>query len=156
MNGAHVHLIFNHFPLIGFVLAFPLLVWGLIRSNKDFMRASLVVIIMAGVFTLPTYFSGEDAEEAIENRPGISKELIHTHEEAAEYAIIFTEITALAALIALILSVKKDRLPKPLIIVILLLQIFTMTVLATTNNHGGKISHPEIRDDANTSEPSST
>jgi hypothetical protein len=73
------------------------------------------------------------------------KNLIHEHEEAAEFAIWFSSLTALVSAAGLYYSVKKGRIPKPLIIAIVILHIHILTVLARTNYLGGQISHPEVR-----------
>lgn len=146
MNGAHIHLLLNHFPLIGLFFSTVILGLGLFRSNKEFVHAGLLITAISGVLTLPTYLTGDPAEDVLKSTPGFSKSLVHEHEEAAEFAAWSIGITAVLAAAALFLSFKKNHIPKALMIAIVVLQLFSLVVLARVSNLGGKISHPEIRD----------
>ena len=146
MNGAHIHLLLNHFPIIGLFFSFLILSLGVLRPNVGFVRAGLLIAIVSGIFALPTYLTGEPAEDIVKQTPWFSKPLVHEHEEAAEFAIWATEITAAAAAAGLFFSLKRNRIPKLLMIAIVVLNLFTLTVLARTNYLGGKITHVEIRE----------
>jgi uncharacterized membrane protein len=144
MNGAHIHLVLNHFPVIGLIFGILLLGTGLWRKSRDFVRAALLVTVLAGALTVPTYLSGEPAEDVIEGMPKFSEELVHEHESAALFALIFVSASGLAAALGLWLSIKNGDVPKKLSGGILLLMLFSLTVAARTNYLGGKISHPEL------------
>ena len=73
MNGAHLHLLLNHFPLIGFVFSLLILGLGYVRANENFVRVGLLVILVSGVLAAPAYLAGEPAEDVIEKLPGFSE-----------------------------------------------------------------------------------
>jgi len=83
MNPAHLHLIFNHVPIVGSFFALVLLGVGLLRRNETLTRAGLVAVLAAAIMCIPAQLTGEGAEEVIEDRLNISHHLIHEHEEAA-------------------------------------------------------------------------
>lgn len=153
MNAAHFHLLVNHFPLIGLFFALPLLIYGSLRSNEHFVRAGLFVALVAGLLAAPTFLTGEPAEEILEKLPGFSEPLVEAHEEAAEFAIWVISITTLAAAVALWASVKKNTNSKMLIRAVIVLNLFSLVVMARTSQLGGKIAHPEIRDSNAPSSP---
>lgn len=132
--------------MIGLVFSIIILGLGLIRKSEDFIRSSLLVAFISGALAIPTYLTGEPAEKVIEHSPGFSEALLEKHEEAAEFAVWAMGITAVAAAAGLFFSFKKNQIPKPLMISILTLNLFSLVVIGRTNNLGGKISHPEIRD----------
>jgi len=147
MNGAHIHLMFNHFPLIGFVFSFLVLLLGLVRANESVVRVGFLIILVSGLLTVPTYLSGEEAEDIVEKLPTVSKEWLEEHEAAAGYAIWAIGITTAAAAAGLYLSTrKKAKTPKPVLVAVTLLNLFSLTVIARTNYLGGPITHSEIRD----------
>ncbi len=146
MNGAHLHLLLNHFPLIGFVFSFLLLALGLFRSNESYVRTGFLIILLSGMFAIPTYLAGEPAEKIIEKLPGFSEKLVEAHEEAAELAIWFIGITTLAAGAALWFANKKSVTSKMILRPILVLNFISLVLIGRTSNLGGKISHPEVRD----------
>lgn len=145
MNAAHIHLMANHFPLVGFVFSFLLLALGLFRSHEGYARAGFLVILVAGLFAIPTFLAGEPAEEIIEKLPGFTEELVEAHEEAAETAIWFIGVTTLAAAGAFWCSMKKVGRSKLILRILLVLNLVSLILIGRTNQLGGRISHPEIR-----------
>lgn len=138
----------NHFPLIGFVFSFLLLALGLFRSNEGYSRAGFLVILVAGLFAVPTFLTGEPAEEIMEKLPGFSEELVEAHEEAAELAIWLIGATTLAAAAAFWSSLRRVGRSQLILKIILVLNLISLILIGRTNQLGGKISHPEIRSDS--------
>ena len=93
MNLAHVHLLLNHFPVIGTMIGIGLFAVALIGKSLDLQRASLVIFLGIALITIPTYQSGNAAQHAIKNIPGVSAELMQAHNDAALLAFLFMEIT---------------------------------------------------------------
>jgi uncharacterized membrane protein len=145
MNLAHVHLVLNHFPVVGLYLSAILLGLGLIRKNEGYLKAGLLLVIVAGALVVPTYFTGEPAEDVIKEMQGFSEERVEEHEAAALFAICFTVLASLLAATACWISCKKKQIPYALVIGVFLLVLFTITVVSRTAYLGGMISHPEIR-----------
>ncbi len=109
MNLAHIHLLINHFPTIGTIIALGLFVSALIAKSDDLIRASLVVFFGIALLTLPTYMSGNAAQESICNvdpttpdvpckDAKVSRAMIETHRNAALLAFVFMELTGLRQL----------------------------------------------------------
>ena len=53
MNLAHLHLLLNHVPTVGSVIALTLLLLGFIRRNEPLKHAGLEVLFAIAVVTLP-------------------------------------------------------------------------------------------------------
>lgn len=75
MDGAHFHLMLNHFPIIGMTFASPLLLlaWG--TKSEDLIRVGLGLVSLTGLLAVATFLTGEPAEEVVENLPGVAKRL---------------------------------------------------------------------------------
>src|SRR3954470_18820631 len=110
MDLAHVHLLLNHFPTVGFVIGLILFVISLAANNNELKRASLVVFVAIALVTIPTYVSGNAAAEAVCAGgaqvsvcadPGVSKNLIQTHEGAALLAFAAIILTGAFAWLGL-------------------------------------------------------
>jgi len=145
MNPAHLHLIFNHVPIVGSFFALVLLGVGLLRRNETLTRAGLVAVLAAAIMCIPAQLTGEGAEEVIEDRLNISHHLIHEHEEAAEVGFVALEITGALALFGLLLLGRRS--PKSTLVAGLTLAgaVVSFGLLARAGNLGGEISHPELR-----------
>jgi hypothetical protein len=144
MSGAHLHLILNHVPVLGAVFGLLLLSYGLIRRNDGVVRASLWTLVVVGIAGLAAYWTGEPAEEVVENLPGISEAILERHEEAAFLATIGGGIVGLIALAGLALH-RSRPVAGAYSAVMLLLTGGLFGVMAWTGNLGGQIHHSEIR-----------
>jgi len=147
MNAAHIHLILNHFPIAGMLFATPLLLIAWWRKNALLGQTGMALILLSGLLTIPTFITGEPAEEIMELVPGISERLIEIHEEAAEKTMWFVGAAALAALLSLVVAIKYKSMLFKAIPVVILISLFTIGFLAWTDRTGAEISHPEIRTD---------
>ena len=147
MNLAHLHLMFNHIPLVGIGLTILLLIVAILRRSNELINVALIFVILVALWAIPVYLTGEPAEEVVKDLPGISERMIEEHEEQAEIAFIFVEVTGALALISLIVRLYSDKFGHRLALLTLLVLIISGGLMAWTANLGGKIRHPEIRSD---------
>ena len=143
MNLAHVHLLLNHFPTIGFGIGIALYVASMIGKKDDLKRASLVVLFLIAAVAIPTYMSGNAAEEVLKDK-GVSSSAIRAHEDAALWAFVVMEITGFLAWLSLWQYRVVRRVPGWTTPVILILSLMSFAAMARTANLGGEIRHPEI------------
>ena len=154
MNLAHIHLLLNHFPTIGTIIGIGLFVIGVMAKSNDLKRASLVVFLGIALITLPTYMSGNAAQEMICKGqpkapctdPGVSKALIEKHEGAALLAFLFMEFTGAFAWLGLWKFRRSAHFPGAVLAAVGLLSAITFGLMAQAANIGGEIRHPEIRE----------
>jgi uncharacterized membrane protein len=152
MNLAHLHLLLNHFPTIGMVVGLGLFLAALVRKNEELKRASLVIFLGIAILAIPTYMSGNAAEEAICvtapdkpcSNPEVSKALIETHEGAALIAMIGMEFSGAFAWLGLWQYRRTRRFPNATMAAVLLLSLVTFGLMARAADIGGEIRHPEI------------
>ena len=145
MDLAHLHLLLNHFPTIGTIMGGGLFVLSLITNSDDLKRASLVVLLGISLIAIPTYISGNGAQDAVKSLPGVSKTLIETHEGAALVALGFIEVTGAFAWLGLWQFRRLARVPNWNLAVILVLTAVTLGLMARASNLGGEIRHGETR-----------
>ena len=147
MNLAHLHLVLNHFPIIGTVIGLGLFVGSFVGKSDDLKRASLMVLAAVAFLALPAFFSGIGAQTAIRRDPAVSAVLIERHEGAAILALFFMEITGALSLVGLW---QRHRVPtgkrwSANLIATLLFSVVTVGLMARVGGTGGDIRHPEIR-----------
>ncbi len=146
VNSAHLHLLTNHFPVIGTILIILVIVYGIIRKNKEVIRAALFLTIVVSIITIVTYTSGDGAEDLVEGMDGVNEEYINEHEDAALYAFYLMEFIGVVSLVALVVFRRVEKFPGWFIAVFLLLLLLNTAIMARTANLGGKIHHPEIEE----------
>ena len=69
MNAAHLHLVLNHVPTLGSVLALALLLLAIVRRQEHLTHVGLEVLFVIAVVTLPVYVSGVAAQRELRERP---------------------------------------------------------------------------------------
>jgi len=122
-----------------------LFVLSLITKSDDLKRASLVVLLGISLIAIPTYITGNGAQDAVKSLPGVSKTLIETHEGAALVALGFIEVTGAFAWLGLWQFRRLARVPNWNLAVILVLTAVSLGLMARASNLGGEIRHGEIR-----------
>lgn len=145
MNGAHMHLLVNHLPVIGSIFAILLLIWASIRKDTEIARAALGLFVIAAITGLAAYFTGEPAEHIAEEISGVSRSAIHAHEESAELATVLLGGYGVFAFgMLLYLRKRAAAFPGKLVTLALILAFVPAGAMGWTANQGGKIRHPEI------------
>jgi uncharacterized membrane protein len=148
MNDAHYHLIVNHLPIVGLLIGILVLIAGLVFNKAEVKLTALGIFIFSAITSIAAFYTGEGAEEVVENLEGISETLIHTHEEYAETFYTLTLILGGLSLLTFIMELKKIKFTKYLIILCLLIAIVDGVLATYVGSSGGEIRHTEIRNDA--------
>jgi uncharacterized membrane protein len=146
MNDAHLHLVVNHFPIIGTIFGLGILIAGLVLKNNSIKNTAYVLFIVAAIFAFLSMYTGEGAEEMVEDMPNIGKQIIHEHEELAEKLAILLYATAFFSLVSLYTSVKNHKFAKMSSYITLILAIAATVLGSFVGTSGGEIRHTEIRD----------
>lgn len=150
MNDAHLHMVVNHFPIIGTIFGFGILIVGLVLKNKTLINTSYVLFIVAAIFGAFSMGTGEGAEELVEDMPNIGKQIIHEHEELAEKLAVLLYVLAGLSLAGLYLNYKNNAKSKLLSFLILGVATAGLFLVQKVGTSGGEIRHTEIRANANT------
>ena len=145
VNWAHMHLMINHFPVVGVLGAILLLLYALVRKSDEVMMVSLGAFVLIALVTIPVFFTGEGAEDVVKKLPGVTEQYIGRHEEMAEYSLTLMEILGMACLAGLFFIRKAGTVPKWLVTIVLLLSLVTAAFVGYTANLGGQIRHTEVR-----------
>lgn len=150
MNGAHLHLLINHLPIIGSFLALPLVALALWR-NRDLslLGAAVLVLGLGALGGFGASATGEGAEEVVEEMPAVSESAIHVHEERAELAQVISGLTAALGIGLLVWRVRKaESVPRVALAGLLGASLASAAAMAAVGASGGIIHHPEIREGA--------
>ena len=147
INVAHLHLLLNHVPTVGSVVALGLLLLAIIRQNEHLKHAGLEVLFAIAVVTLVAYMSGVGAHQKLRDQPEVSDNAIRVHQDAALVAFTVLEFAGFAAWIALWQTRRRGGAVPGLVPVVTVLTVVSLALMARAANLGGEIRHPEIRAD---------
>lgn len=144
MTLPHLHLLLNHVPTVGTVIAVALLLLSYIRRNVALRHVSLELFAVIALLTLPAYLSGVGTQLAIQELPGVSAPAIERHHDAAILASIFMLITGSAAWLALWQFRRAGQPSGATMTVVGISALVTLALMAQAATMGGEIRHPEI------------
>ncbi len=145
MDLTHIHLLLNHFPIVGTLIGGMVMLWGMAKNQKNIQALAAVLVIAMALIAIPVYLTGEPAEERVEDLPGVSEPLIEEHEEAAGLAMWVLAAAGVASLAALVLRHRSSsRLPFTLAA---LLTLLAFAAMSRAGYYGGQIRHTELRTD---------
>ncbi|HMU11516.1 MAG TPA: hypothetical protein PKC54_16000 [Ferruginibacter sp.] len=144
MNATHIHLLLNHFPVIGTLIGSLLLLWGIIKKQHNTRSNAAALLAVMAIIAVPVFLTGEPAEESVEKLPGVSEQMIHLHEEAAEIAFWLMGITGFFSLLALFMAWRKQKMTNTVFILAFVMSAISFAAMARTGYYGGQIRHTEI------------
>jgi uncharacterized membrane protein len=144
MNGTHIHLLVNHLPIVGSILAGIVLAHGLWSKTQQTIAAGYSLMIISSLGGLIAFFTGEAAEETAEAIEGVSRSVIHQHEESGEFAMICAVVLGLVAIVGLILMAKKPSTSLKVAWFALVVSLLCFASFAYTGYTGGQVRHTEV------------
>jgi hypothetical protein len=148
VNLPHVHLLLNHWPIIGTFIGLALFFIALMTRNYDLKQASLVLFAVLAVLTIPVYLSGNAAADAMKKQAGWPTALVTSHEGAAMLAFLALELTGIFSIFALwpsTTSAKNEFFARLWAQRAVLASAFvTAGLMIVVGNTGGNIRHAEI------------
>jgi uncharacterized membrane protein len=153
MNGAHFHLVVNHFPVILPIIGVIILLVGFFIKSEVVKRTAYLLFVFGAIFSIFAMNSGEEAEEVIENMAGVSETFVETHEEAAEIFSILSYVLGGISLIGFWASFTKKSFSDIIMGVTVVFALITLFFAQKAGTTGGEIRHPEIRAESTQSAP---
>jgi hypothetical protein len=148
IEAEHLHLAINHSPLYAETFAFFLLLIGTLRRNRTLVTTGLVMAIVAALCGYAADWTGNGAADILKNAnppiAGVDTQAIGLHDQAATFVLISGSITAVAAIAALWWGRRGTR-PRWLDILVIVLSLWSVTVVLRVALLGGRIHHPEVR-----------
>ena len=147
MNSAHLHLVLNHFPVIGTMITLFILGIGIMKKSDDVKKVAMLVLILTSLVTIPVYLTGDKAQEKIEGAyEDVDESFIDAHEDFALYSFIAMDIVGAIAILSMFLFKKPKELTNSFAMIMFVLLLIVNGMMGYTSHLGGKIHHPEMRD----------
>ena len=153
MNGAHLHLIMNHFPIVGTIIGMLILLAGILLKNVTVKQTGLVTLVVSALSVTVALLTGDPAEEAVRGLPGVTNALIEHHEDIAYSSLWILIPMGLLAALAFYSLWKKERSGNILSMISFFLSIVAIVIMTWVGLTGGQIRHTEIRNQNSTVAP---
>lgn len=148
MNDAHLHMVVNHFPIIGTILGLGVLVASILFKNTSYRNVAYSLFIISAITAFASMFTGEGAEEIAEKLPSVTDALIHEHEEIAEKFAVVLYLLGVLSIAGLVANAKHHSKAKLISFLALIVAVVGTVFAKLTGTSGGEIRHTEIREGA--------
>ena len=146
MDTTHLHLLLNHVPTIGFVVALGFYVVSFIGKSDHIRQASLALMVGIAFLTIPTYVTGNAAWEAIESMDDMRASIAETHEGAAFLALVCDPDHRGAGVSRpVVAAAHRHALERGVDGDLLFAGVVSFILVAGAANLGGELRHTEIR-----------
>lgn len=142
---AHLHLLVNHFPIVGSIFISVMFIIALLFKNVFLQKVSLWFLVVVALSTALTYVSGDGTKAAVRGLSQVSDNMVAAHEQAARYGLVIMFVAGLLALVGIVLYSKKSVLPLYFRISVVVVLLISIVILTYIGFLGGLIMHPEIR-----------
>jgi uncharacterized membrane protein len=144
MNGSHLHLLFTHLPIVGLGMAILINIYAIANKNKALYKLTLWGYVAIGIFSLLAYLTGDGAEEIIKTYPGITEDIIESHEQIALLFFIGMMAITAASLLGIYVTKTKESFLKKFNLLLLVAALLLSLLAIKTGATGGVIRHTEI------------
>jgi uncharacterized membrane protein len=148
MNDAHLHMVVNHFPIIGSIFGLGILIAGLLLKNNTVKNTAYGLFVVAAIFAAVSMATGDGAEEMVKDMPNIGRKIIHDHEEMAEKLTLFLYLLGVISLLGIYTNIKNHSKAKLISFLALTIAFVAVFLAKETGTSGGEIRHTEIRANA--------
>ena len=145
MNDAHLHMVVNHFPIIGTIFGLGILIAGIFMKNTVIKNVAYILFVVAAIFAAVSMATGEGAEEIAEKLPSVTDQIIHEHEEMAEKLALVLYALGAISLLGLYLNFKIHSKAAAVSYIALVVAVIAVFLGKQTGTTGGEVRHTEIR-----------
>ncbi|MEO8909739.1 MAG: DUF2231 domain-containing protein [Gemmatimonadaceae bacterium] len=139
----YVHILINHFPVVLSIAGLVLALLALILRRRGLWQTAMGALIGAGLFIYPVYFTGDQADHALNDPWYIKHGTIEAHDAAASWALYAILLVGIFAAYALWRSLKRPAEPLPgwMKAGVVIGALLATSTVARTAYLGGKIIH---------------
>jgi len=148
MNWAYLHVIINHFPIVGVIIGTLILIAGMVFKNDGIKISGLGTIVFAALMAVAVDFTGDPAREAVTGMPDFVLSLINRHENMAVVSLFIIIPAGLMAAVTLYSIWKKVKSVRFLLIMTLIMSLISCAAMGYVGHTGGQIRHTEFRNNA--------
>ena len=145
-DPAYRHVLLNHIPIIGLIIAWLILAVGLVLRQTVLLFTGLTLIAITAGISVPVANYGDAAYPAVYDLlKGRSRDWLDYHAELAETWLPLLYANSALAIAAIAIGWARVRWLPWVCLVIALITLIAIGGVSIVANAGGKIQHPEFR-----------
>ena len=151
----YVHVLLNHLPIYGTILAAVALAISLVLRSRAAQITALILTLIAGTSAYPVFVTGQRAYKTIRGMADdAGADALDEHMDRAEKTIGAFYFLAALAVVGLLLPIKWPKTAFPLATLTLVVAILCSGIAVYIAQPGGRVRHPEFRSGETPTPPS--
>ncbi|HXL86114.1 MAG TPA: DUF2231 domain-containing protein [Gemmatimonadaceae bacterium] len=143
MSWPYTHLLINHFPVVLSVAALAATILALLLGRRGLWLTAMAALTAAGLFVYPVFFSGNEADHALNDPWYIKHGTIEAHDAAATWTLWVILLVGVFAAYSWWRSLKRpaEGIPGWMRAGVVIGSLLAVSTVARTAFLGGKIIH---------------
>jgi uncharacterized membrane protein len=144
MNWPYIHTTVNHFPIVLTVVGSAVLAMALIVKRRGVWLYALATLTLAGISIYPTFYTGDEAKDALRDTWYIVRAAVEEHADAAGWALGVVLVMGAVSAYGWWRMLKREVTGLPptwLRVAVSLVTALALSVVVRTAYLGGKIVH---------------
>jgi hypothetical protein len=142
----YIHVVLNHLPIYGTILAALALAISLILRSRAAQITALILTLIAGASAYPVFATGQRAYKTIRNQSDdAGADWLDEHMDRAEKTIGAFYFLAALGVAGLLVPIKWPKAAFPLAGMTLVAAILCSGIAVYIAQPGGRVRHPEFR-----------
>jgi uncharacterized membrane protein len=143
LTWPYIHLLVNHFPVVLATAGLVAVILAMILRHRGLWLYAMGTLAAAGATVYPVRFSGDEADQALNDPWYIAKGAIDAHDDASLWALIALVLVGVIAAYGLWRALKRpqEAIPGWIKAALFIGAIFGFSTVARTAYLGGKIIH---------------
>jgi hypothetical protein len=145
-DAAYRHVLFNHFPVIGLLLAFLVLLLGVLLRQIALLFTGLALVALTAGSSIPVGMFGDDAYPAVfDILDGDGRAWLDYHTHLADTWLPLLYANAAVAAAGLVMGAVRRSWLRGTALVVALVSVGGIIAGVLIAEAGGKVKHPEFR-----------
>jgi hypothetical protein len=142
----YIHVVLNHLPIYGTILAALALAVSLILRSRAAQIIALLLTLIAGASSYPVFVTGQRAYKTIRSvSDDAGADWLDEHMERAEKTIGAFYLMGALALVGLLAPIKWPKSGVPLVVLTLVAAVLCSGIAIYIAHAGGRVRHSEFR-----------
>lgn len=143
MNQEQINLLITHLPILGIMIGFVVLTYGIWHNSYRTPISAYLVFIISSIGAAFVYFKGEVAQESIVETQGITEKLIKQPESYTLLVFVSLLILGLISIVAYLVATLNRSLSENISFIVLIISLLSLEIILWTSVIIGTIEHPQ-------------
>ena len=143
MNQEQINLLITHLPILGIMIGFVVLTYGIWQNSYRTPISAYLVFIISSIGAAFVYFKGEVVQVSIVETQRITEKLIKQPESYTLLVFVSLLILGLISIVAYLVATLNRSLSENISFIVLIISLLSLEIILWTGVIIGTIEHSQ-------------